>query len=170
MLSERKFACLVLRAVTWAVFASAPMATVGAQPVSANQLARHAGQDVHEWSSFVGAPAGVSSGGPSVEASMAVLQSGGPWGAPSPSGLTTAQEQAMGMALAGQWSQLLPLLKDKGVQPDFRDPQGRTLLTLAAQAGDLAAVRGLIAQGADPDRVGAKGLTPRGMDAGARLV
>lgn len=139
--------------------------SVQAQPVGASQMARHAGQDTNEWSAFVAAPAGPASAGPVPQSSWTVLQQGGPWGPSAPSGLMPAQQEALRLALAGQWTEVIAVLKDRNVQPDFRDEQGRTLLTLAAQAGDISAVRGLLAQGADPDRTGARGMTPLGMAA-----
>lgn len=166
MLCEPKAGCWPWRGPLWALpFMLLLAASVQAQPVTVNQLARHAGDDVTEWSAFVSAPAGAASMGPVPDASWGALQQGGPWGPLAPSGLMSAQQEALRLALAGQWTEVLAVVKDRGVQPDFRDEQGRTLLTLAAQAGDLAAVRGLIAQGADPDRVGARGMTPLGMAA-----
>lgn len=136
-----------------------------AQPVAPNQLSRHAGEDANEWSSFTAPAAAPASMGPVTQASWASLREGGPWAPGDPTGLMPAEREALHLAMVGRWADLLPLLKARGVQPDFRDEQGRTLLTLAAQAGDLSAVRALIAQGADPDRVGLRGKTPLGMAA-----
>lgn len=136
-----------------------------AQPVAPNQLARHAGQDTGEWSSFSTPAAAPPSVGPVANASWSSLREGGPWAPSDPTGLMPAEQEAMQLALAGRWPEVVALLKERGVQPDFRDAQGRTLLTLAAHAGDLSAVRGLIAQGADPDRIGSQGKTALGMAA-----
>lgn len=154
---------------SWPVVASAVLSAVVApslaQPMPASQLARHAMEDAHEWAAFTGTPAGPAGGAPTPAASWVSLQQGGPWGAPHPSGLLAPQADALKLALGGRWDEVLTLLKAQGVQPDFQDEQGRTLLTVAAQHGELAAVRGLLAQGAHPDRPGAQGKTPLGMAA-----
>lgn len=136
-----------------------------AQPVAPSQLSRQAGEDANEWSSFTTPAAAPPSAGPVNNATWASLREGGPWAQSDPSGLMPAEQEALRLALAGRWTDVVALLKERGVQPDFRDEQGRTLLTLAAQAGELSAVRGLIAQGADPDRIGSQGKTPMGMAA-----
>lgn len=151
--------------VAVAAFLSAVVTPSVAQPMPASQLARHATEDAHEWAAFTGTPAGPAGGAPVPAASWVSLQQGGPWGAPHPSGLLAPQAQALKLALDGRWAQVLALLKAQGIQPDDRDEQGRTLLTLAAQQGELAAVRGLLAHGAHPDRPGSQGKTPLGMAA-----
>lgn len=136
-----------------------------AQPVAPNQLSRHAVEDANEWSSFNTPAAAPPSTGPVTNASWGSLREGGPWALGDPTGLMPSEQEALRLAQAGRWVDVVALLKDQGVQPDFRDEQGRTVLTLAAHAGELSAVRGLIAQGADPDRIGAQGKTPLGMAA-----
>ncbi len=157
---------LVCAAVGW------PVMPAHAQPVAANQLARQAGEDANEWSSFTAPASSPLAKGPVSDPSWASLREGGPWALNDPSGLMPAEQEVMQLALAGRWADVVALLQQRSVQPDFRDVQGRTLLTLAAQAGDLSAVRALIAQGADPDRIGSQGKTPLGMAAwrGQELV
>lgn len=141
------------------------LAPAMAQPLPVTQLARHALEDTHDWSAFTAAPASPSSGQPVTAATWATLQQGGPWPPQDPSGLLPAQQQALQWAAAGRWDDVLALIRSQGVQPDFRDEQGRTLLTLAARQGQLSAVRGLLAQGAHPDRIGSQGRTPLGIAA-----
>lgn len=151
--------------VTVVVSLSAVVTPSLAQPVPASQLARQATEDVHEWAAFTETPAGPAASTPLASAAWVSLQQGGPWAPQDPSGLLASQVEALKLALGGRWDQVLTLLKAQSVQPDFHDEQGRTLLTLAAQQGDLAAVRGLLAQGAHPDRPGTQGKTPLGMAA-----
>ena len=63
------------------------------------------------------------------------------------------------MARDGDASGLVPYI-DAGLPTDLTDPQGNTLLMLAAYHGhpDLVAV--LVTRGADPDRVNHRGQTP----------
>lgn len=63
------------------------------------------------------------------------------------------------MARDGNASGLTPYL-DAGLPTDLTDPQGNTLLMLAAYHGHPDLVRVLIARGADPDRVNDRGQSP----------
>lgn len=62
-------------------------------------------------------------------------------------------------ARAGDAALLLPLL-DQGAPANLQDPQGNTLLMLAAYHGHADLVRQLAARGADVDQVNDRGQTP----------
>jgi hypothetical protein len=131
-----------------------------AQAPRANDLVSHAMDDITLASPFVGGRPQAASSGPLPPAAFAPLVSGGPWAPPPASGLAPSAQTAFAQALQGRWAEVKAAVTEGAVPVDARDEQGRTLLTLAAAAGDLQAVRDLLAQGAGPERSGWLGLTP----------
>jgi ankyrin repeat protein len=60
------------------------------------------------------------------------------------------------LAALGGHHEVIALLAEAGVRVDSKNPEGNTALMLAAQAGNKAAVEGLLAAGADPTLVNRK--------------
>ncbi|EIE98948.1 ankyrin repeat domain-containing protein [Saccharomonospora glauca] len=82
----------------------------------------------------------------------------------SEGGLTPEQVErvvaiAMDLAREGDTGQLLEFL-DHGLPVNVTDPQGNTLLMLAAYHGHAATVRALLDRGADPDLRNARDQSP----------
>lgn len=138
-----------------------------AQIAPASSWASKVAADVSDWSDFVGTSPEPLRTGPLDEAAFAVLRQGGPWTEQDHRPLTQAQRELMRLAKEGQWAATLTLLKQGVEQPDARDLDGATLLTLAARAGELQVVRELLRRGADGDRSGLHGQTPLGAAASA---
>lgn len=80
---------------------------------------------------------------------------GPPW-------LGTAEQQLLEAARASRWADVLALLKAGRVNVNIRDARGGGVLALAARDGHDAAVRELLARGADRDHLSHEGFTPLG--------
>jgi len=133
-----------------------------AQIAPVSSWASQVSADVTDWSGFAAASAEPVRTGPLDEAAFAVLRQGGPWTEQAHQPLTSAQRELMRMAKQGQWVAMMAELKQGVEQPDARDLDGATLLTLAARAGELQVVRELLRRGADCDLPGRHGQTPLG--------
>ncbi|MDT4935583.1 MAG: uncharacterized protein QOK11_3475 [Pseudonocardiales bacterium] len=77
---------------------------------------------------------------------------------PDPEAVELAH-RLLDLARTGSTAELVPYV-DAGVPVDLTDPQGNTLLMLAAYHGHAATVRELAARGADVDRANDRGQTP----------
>ncbi len=80
---------------------------------------------------------------------------GPPW-------LGAAERQLLEAARGGRWADVLALLKAGPVNVNARDARGGGVLALAARDGHDAAVRELLARGADRDQASHEGFTPLG--------
>lgn len=85
-------------------------------------------------------------------------ESGAPEGAsePSESDVIEFAYRCLDLAREGDSEQLAAFL-DGGLPPNLSDPDGNSLLMLAAYHGRPETVRLLLARGADPDRLNARG-------------
>ena len=94
---------------------------------------------------------------------------------PSPDDLARIVAFATDCARDGQ-TELLAAYVDGGYPVDHPDPQGNTLLMLAAYHGHPATLRLLLDRGADPDRLNDRGQSPvagalfKGEEAVVRLL
>jgi hypothetical protein len=77
---------------------------------------------------------------------------------PDPEAVELAH-RLLDLARTGSTAELVPYV-DAGVPVDLTDPQGNSLLMLAAYHGHAATVRELSARGADVDRANDRGQTP----------
>ena len=131
-----------------------------AQVAPATALDRHVIEDVGPFSGFVQTKAQSASSGPVAPEAFADLAQGAVWVPPRVHPLASQAKEVFDLALADRWSEVKDKLKDRVVHPDARDEQGRTLLTLAIQAGNLQATQGLLAAGADVSQPGLLGHRP----------
>lgn len=134
-----------------------------AQMAPASNWTSQVAADVTDWSGFVGTRPEPVRVGPRDDVSFTVLRVGGPWTEKDHQPLNPRQRELMRLSREGQWPSMLDLLKQGVEQPDARDLDGATLLTLAARAGELQVVRELLRRGADVDRIGLHGHTPLGV-------
>lgn len=80
-------------------------------------------------------------------------------GALSPEQIERVVEIAMDLARVGDTPELLAFI-EHGLPVDVTDPDGNTLLMLAAYHGHRETVQALLSQGADPDRRNARDQSP----------
>lgn len=124
------------------------------------QMSTQVHRDTHEFSDFTRPLAEPSRTGPRDEVQFSVLRQGGPWSEADAPTVPIGARTALALAHQGRWPALSEELKAHQPNPDVRDQDGATLLTLAARAGELPTVQDLLRRGADPDRRGVNGLTP----------
>lgn len=149
-----------LRPLSFLVVCLMVGACAHAQMAPSNRVPGRASSDISEFAEFIRPAAEPARTGPLLDTDFASVNQGGPWGLQSRANLTPEAHQAFGHALAGRWLDVKTLLAQGAVDPNARDEQGRTLLTLAALQGQVAALRDMLASGAEPDRGGAMGMTP----------
>jgi hypothetical protein len=90
-------------------------------------------RDVSVWSEFARSESVSSATLPVDDASFAALSHGGPWSASDLQPLKrSGTKMAFEQARAGHWDALLASLKADNPEPDVRDRDGATLLTLAS--------------------------------------
>lgn len=117
-------------------------------------------RDVDVWADQVQPAVAPRSNRAADDAAFAALAKGGPETAAQLQPLQGALPALFDQARAGRWDEWLAGMKASSPEPDVRDREGATLLTLAARQGRLDAVRELLRRGADVDRRGLFGLTP----------
>lgn len=139
-------------------FCVASAATAQIAPPAQASMQVH--RDTHEFSDFIRPPVEPSRIGARDETRFSVLSQGGPWSQSDAPALPVGARAALALAHQGRWPALAQELKARQPNPDVRDEDGATLLTLAARAGELPTVQDLLRRGADPDRRGVNGLTP----------
>lgn len=149
-----------LRPLSFFVLGLTLVSAAVAQIAPANRAPGRASSDVSEFSEFIRPAAEPTRTGPLADTEFAALAQGGPWGQPPRANLTPEALQAFEHARAGRWAEVKAVLGRSAVAPDARDEQGHTLLTLAASQGQVAALRDVLASGANPDLAGWRGLTP----------
>lgn len=152
--------CKGLRPLSFFVLGLTLVSAAVAQIAPANRAPGRASGDVSEFSEFIRPAAEPTRTGPLLDSEFASLAQGGPWGQALRANLTPEALQAFEHARAGRWAEVKTLLGQGVVAPDARDEQGHTLLTLAASQGQVAALRDVLASGANPDLAGWRGLTP----------
>jgi len=151
-----------LRPLSFLVVSLTLVSAAVAQIAPLNRVPARSSGDVTEFSDFIGTAPEPTRTGPLPDTAFKPLSQGGPWGQLPRVDLTPDAAQAFQDATAGRWTEVKVLLARGTVAPDARDEQGRTLLTLAAAQGQVAAVRDVLASGAGVDLPGAMGLTPLG--------
>lgn len=118
--------------------------------------------DPTEWSVFIPAASQPERTGPLLDQVFQDVRRDGPWSRQSEGALSASERALFELLAAKQWREALASLKQN--QPDLnrRDEFGRNALTMAVQGAQLDLVREMIKRGADPDQVGATGMTPLG--------
>jgi hypothetical protein len=124
--------------------------------------ARNTSRDAHEWAAFTSVQSEPERKGPVLDTQFQTLKQGGPWVAESFDQQPAALQALLAAAREGRWPELLTALKALQFNPNIRDEQGATMLSLAARAGELDVCRELIKRGADVDQPGWSGYTPLG--------
>lgn len=130
------------------------------QVLPAAALDRHTMEDGGPFSGFLQARPQPAPSGPVAPQVMSALSQGSAWVAPAANPLGPQASEVFELALAGRWAEVRDRVKAGAMHPDVRDEQGRTLLTLAIQAGDLSATQALLAAGADVAQPGLLGHRP----------
>jgi hypothetical protein len=133
-----------------------------AQIPPVGEHARNTSRDAHEWAGFMSVQSEPERKGPVLDTQFQTLKQGGPWMAQTFDKQPAALQALMASAREGRWVDLLTALKASQFNPNVRDEQGATLLSLAARAGELDVCRELIKHGADVDQPGWSGYTPLG--------
>jgi ankyrin repeat protein len=140
-----------------------PLAALLCSLACAAQAQGISSRDVSVWSEFARSESVPSATLPVDDASFAALSNGGPWSSADWQSLKrSGTKLAFEQARSGRWDAMLATLKADNPEPDVRDRDGATLLTLAARRGQMEVVRELMRRGADADRRGLFGLTPLG--------
>lgn len=117
-------------------------------------------RDVTVWADQARAPVAPSHNVPVDDAEFAAVAQGGPESAAQLQPLRGAMPALFAQARSGNWGPWLEGMKATSSNPDVRDRDGATFLTLAARQGRLDVVIELLRRGADVDRRGLHGLTP----------
>jgi ankyrin repeat protein len=151
-----------LRPLSFFVLSLTLVSAAVAQIAPLNRVPARSSADVTEFSDFIGTAPVPARTGPLPDTAFRPLSQGGPWGQLPRVDLTPDAAQALQDATAGRWAEVKALLARGTVAPDARDEQGRSLLSLAAAQGQVAAVRDVLASGAGVDLPGTMGLTPLG--------
>lgn len=138
---------------------------VSAQILSPSRADGLGARDVDVWSEQARPALPPADRAPVSDADFATVSRGGPWEVAERRPLQGPLVSLFGHARAGRWDEVLRELQASDANPDQRDAEGATLLTLAARSGRLDVVRELVRRGADVDRVGLHGHTPLGVAA-----
>jgi len=150
-----------LRSWAFCLLSGAAGACLAQIPPAADH-ARHTSRDGGEWSGFATQQIEPERKGPVLDEQFQSLRQDGPWRVNRVADQPAAFQALMAMAREGRWAEALPALKASSFNPNLRDEQGATLLSLAARDGDFEACKELIKRGANVDQHGASGQTPLG--------
>lgn len=118
--------------------------------------------DVDVWSEWRRSSPPAAASGLVSDESFAAIAQGGPWSESEWLPMSPGLAGLFARARSGRWADVIASMGADDAEPNARDRDGATLLTLACRQGQADAVRELLRRGADPDQQGAAGLTPLG--------
>lgn len=118
--------------------------------------------DEHAWSAFASLPSEAPRPAKPLDLAFGDIRREGPWATSTAAMPAADVSRLFDLLDQAKWPDALAWLKQTNPDLNRPDTLGRTPLSMAARAGQLALVREMIRQGADVDQRGAGGMTPLG--------